>query len=159
NQSVLALYGYSREEMIGMPLEPLVAPDDRESALAAQRPDRPDRDRVGLRRTLRRDGTLVEVELTNFAVTYAGRPARLVVGQAVTERRRLHAEVGRAADEWRRTFDAADPGLLILDGDDRVTRSNRSARELADGADVAGRALADLGPREPWASAAAAVRA
>src|SRR5262249_60731767 len=67
--------------------------------------------------------------------------------------------VDRGGAEWRRTVDAAGPGLLLLDGDDRVTRSNRSARERADGADVAGRALADLGPREPWASAAAAVRA
>jgi PAS domain S-box-containing protein len=159
NQAVLSLYGYSREEMLGTALDRLVVPEERDRARAAQRADRPDRDQVGIRRTLRRDGTVLEVEITNFAVTFAGRPARLVVGHDVTVQRRLHAEVERAADEWRRTFDAADAGLLILDEADRVTRLNRSARELAGGDEIAGRTLADLGPGEPWISAGVAVQA
>ena len=60
----------------------------------------------------------------------------------------------RAAEEWRRTFDAIDDLVVVLDTSCRVKRANRAAHQLCGAAlgDMNGKVLAALAPGEPWAS-------
>jgi PAS domain S-box-containing protein len=58
-----------------------------------------------------------------------------------------------AASEWRRTFDAIDSPVMILDLEGRMVRANATVRALlgqgaADG--VTGRIVTSLGRGEPW---------
>ena len=83
------------------------------------------------------------------AVTYVSGPAR-----DVTRRKRLESDLRRAAFEWRETFDGLPLGVVVVDGDGRVVRANRTAVEHSGRASL-GRphrhaALAELGPGEPW---------
>jgi PAS domain S-box-containing protein len=161
NQAALSLYGYTREAFLSLRVAQVIVPEELEAVLAAQRPDRPEREHVGVRRTRRSDGAVVEVDVTNMAVTFGDRPARLVVAYDVTEQRRLQTALERAADEWRRTFDAADVALLILDAAGQVTRVNRAARDLLgrDYSEIVDHAVEDLGPATPWPTARALVAA
>jgi len=96
--------------------------------------------------------------------TLAGEePSALVLLENVTDRRRIEEEqlglrlaLGKAASEWRATFDAIDIPIFILDEDSRITRLNRAARDLvgAPFRNILGHRLDDLGPGEPWSSAA-----
>ncbi|RJP17936.1 MAG: PAS domain S-box protein [Deltaproteobacteria bacterium] len=52
------------------------------------------------------------------------------VARDITERKRAAAEVTRAAQEWQRTFDATNDAIWILDGDQCVVRSNRTAERF-----------------------------
>jgi PAS domain S-box-containing protein len=78
----------------------------------------------------------------------------LGTGTDVTERRRLEADLRRAAFEWRETFDGLSLGVVVVDGEGRVVRGNRAA------VDESGRAWSELietpldalGPGEPWAA-------
>jgi len=79
----------------------------------------------------------------------------LGTGTDVTERRRLEADLRRAALEWRETFDGLPLGVLVVDGDGRVVRGNRAAVEHSGRTSWA--ALIDtpldrLGPGQPWAA-------
>lgn len=84
------------------------------------------------------------------AVTYV-----LGTGTDVTDRRRLEADLQRAAFEWRATFDGLPLGVVVVDAEGRIVRANRTAVESsgrARWADLIETPLADLGPGEPWAS-------
>lgn len=60
----------------------------------------------------------------------------------------------RAASEWRRTFDAVELPIVIVDEQMNVTRINRAARMLVGKhyAEIIGQPLGDLGSNEPWKS-------
>ena len=63
------------------------------------------------------------------------------------------AALSEAASEWRRTFDAIDSPVMILDLAGRLVRANATVRSLlgqgaADG--VTGRIVTSLGRGEPW---------
>ena len=99
-----------------------------------------------------------------LATLAADEPTALVLLENVTDRRRIEEEqlglrlaLGKAASEWRATFDAIDIPIFILDEDSRITRLNRAARDLVDAPfrDILGHRVDDLGPGEPWSSAAA----
>jgi PAS domain S-box-containing protein len=88
----------------------------------------------------------------------------LGTGTDVTERRRLEADLRRAAIEWRDTFDGLPLGVLVVDAGGRVVRANRTAVELtgrASWSDLLDTPLSALGRGEPWnalAALAAALR-
>jgi len=89
----------------------------------------------------------------------------LGTGTDVTERRRLEADLRRAAYEWRETFDGLPLGVLVVDGSGRTVRANRTAVQHSGRASwpaLIDTPLASFGPNEPWAALgelAAAVRA
>ena len=66
------------------------------------------------------------------------------------------AALAAAASDWRRTFDAIDSAVLILDLEGRLVRANATVQALsgADGESLGGRLLASLGDGEPWQTAA-----
>ena len=89
----------------------------------------------------------------------------LGTGTDVTERRRLEADLRRAAFEWRETFDGLPLGVVVVDTCGRIVRANRTAVEHSgrtSWSDLIDAPLAGLGPDEPWAALgelAASVRA
>ena len=65
------------------------------------------------------------------------------------------AALAAAASDWRRTFDAIDSPVMILDMDGRLLRANATAQALVGHTgDIAGLLLTSLGSGEPWATAA-----
>jgi PAS domain S-box-containing protein len=154
-------FGYSLEELLAMSIADLAPPEDPdiERLRAASGEARPDVLHVGLRRQLRKDGGVVESDLTSLTVTFAGRPARLVLLRDVTaerkaavEQERLRQALETEAAEWQRTVDAVDTAILILDPELRTTRMNRAARDLLGGEYLAGpeRTKEELFNAEPW---------
>lgn len=70
--------------------------------------------------------------------------------------RESEAALTQAASEWRRTFDAIDSPVMILDIQGRLVRANATVRALigkgaADG--VTGRIVTSMGEGEPWETA------
>jgi PAS domain S-box-containing protein len=165
NEAAVRQYGYSREELMRLAVDDLAMPGDPQlRAFKEHRFDPwPAQQALGLRRQRRRDGSLIDVDLTSFALTLAGRAARLVVARDVTaerlaeeERTRLLGVVERAAAEWQRTFDAVQTALLVLDGQGRALRVNGAALSLLEVdafSTVLGRRLTEVQDREPWSTA------
>ena len=79
----------------------------------------------------------------------------LGTGTDVTDRRRLEADLRRAAFEWRETFDGLPLGVVVVDAEGRIVRANRTAVEhsgRASWSELIETPLAALGPGEPWAA-------
>jgi two-component system cell cycle sensor histidine kinase/response regulator CckA len=96
NDAALAQYGYTRDELQGLTIDRLVHPDDWDRLAEALSSIGSGLVGAAPFRHLRKDGSIVEVEVTGHALDFAGRPARLVMALDVTERRRLEERLTRA---------------------------------------------------------------
>jgi PAS domain S-box-containing protein len=94
NDAAIAHYGYSRQEFLSMTITEIRPAQEMPEVMrhiAEARNNPTSRSFGGFKHT-KKDGTLIDVEIANSGITFAGRPARLVLAVDVTERRRLEAQ-------------------------------------------------------------------
>jgi PAS domain S-box-containing protein len=92
NEAAIEDYGYSREEFLAMTIKDLRPPEDVPALLESVAAARA-RDGSGPWRHVKRDGTLIEVEIVSHTVEFRGRRGRLIVVTDVTERQRLQRQL------------------------------------------------------------------
>jgi two-component system, cell cycle sensor histidine kinase and response regulator CckA len=96
NDAAVRQYGYDRSEIQRLTVDRLVHPEDlpRLKDLVPRLPQG-----IGPAqqfRNLRRDGTVIEVEMSGHPIVFRGRPARLILASDVTERRGLEEQLRQA---------------------------------------------------------------
>ncbi|HET6867001.1 MAG TPA: PAS domain S-box protein, partial [Solirubrobacteraceae bacterium] len=92
NSSAVEHYGYSREEFLAMTIKDLRPPED-VPALLESVAGAGFRDGSGPWRHVKRDGTMIEVEVASHVVEFLGRTGRLIVASDVTERQRISRQL------------------------------------------------------------------
>jgi two-component system cell cycle sensor histidine kinase/response regulator CckA len=102
NEAAVRHYGYSRDEFLGMTTEDLRSPDD----IPPQR-DGAARVTGGLGQTdlcryRKKDGTIIDVEVTAHALIFAGGKSELVLANDITERRQTEAALAETEEQLRR---------------------------------------------------------
>ncbi len=95
NQAAVDACGYSMEEFRRMSVPEICPPEDLMTLRAHLAKDRPPREQAGLWRMRRKDGAIIDVEVTSHELAFDGRACRLVLAQDITERRRAEAERAR----------------------------------------------------------------
>jgi two-component system, cell cycle sensor histidine kinase and response regulator CckA len=95
NPAAVAHYGYSRAEFLSMTLADLFLEPDREAVRrsAAQAAAAPGIRRTAEWRQQRKDGGVIDVQLSSHGIDFDARLARLVVALDVTEKRQLEQQV------------------------------------------------------------------
>ena len=146
NNAAIRSYGYSREEFLAMTVKDIRPPEDVPALLeevATAIPEQGGYRPRGQWRHVRKDGSLVYVEVSANDIDFEGQPARLVLVIDVTDRRRLEAQLaetarleamghlaGGIAHDFNNVLTAVNgyADILIgeLEGDERV----ESAREI-----------------------------
>ena len=91
NDAMVQRYGYSEHEFLAMDLADIRPPGDASQLLTylEQRPDHRTGNE-GIWHHMLRDGTVIDVDITTYTLTFRATRARLVVAQDVTER--IHAQ-------------------------------------------------------------------
>lgn len=64
--------------------------------------------------------------------------------QDITERKKMEEELLKAVDAWQATFDSVNDAIWILDGEQRILRSNKAAERIL------GKPLAEMIGRHCW---------
>jgi two-component system, cell cycle sensor histidine kinase and response regulator CckA len=95
NESAVRRYGYSRAEFLAMTIADIRPPDDIPDLLANIRSG-PGSQIPRTWRHRRKDGTLIDVEITAGRIVFEGRDASLVLANDVSERQRLERRLGEA---------------------------------------------------------------
>jgi PAS domain S-box-containing protein len=91
NDAAVAHYGYSRGEFLGMTIKDIRPAEDVPRFLECfSRPGRGNGP-VGVWRHCKKNGAVIEVEISSHELLFAGRPARLALAHDITERRRVEA--------------------------------------------------------------------
>ena len=96
NDAALRQYGYRADEIVGLSIEQLVHPADLPRLLAAVPRFSHGLDGAASFRHVRRDGAILEVEVTGHEIDWGGRPARVVMAVDVTGRRQLEQQLRQA---------------------------------------------------------------
>jgi len=130
NAAALREYGYSREEFLGMTLRD-IRPAEDVPALLEHVDAAPDaiESSAGWRH-LRKDKSLMAVEIISHPLRFLGRPARLVLAWDVTERKRAGEDLRRAHDELRALVEASPQAIVSLDPAFRVQSWPGSAQRM-----------------------------
>ncbi|HEV8266737.1 MAG TPA: ATP-binding protein, partial [Thermoanaerobaculia bacterium] len=96
NENALALYGYTRDEMLALSLLDLHPSEGRERFRAAMEGTHGAVKSVGVFPQLRKDGALIQADVTTHDLTFSGRRARMALAVDVTERNRLEDQLRQA---------------------------------------------------------------
>ena len=127
NEEAVLRYGWTREEFLSMTVAE-IRPQEDTSRLRdhmAQINSAGGRD-SSIWRHRRKDGALFDVEITSHRIVFEGRPARFVMAQDITERRRTETQLRLAAN----VFDHALEGITITDGEGRILAVNKRFTEI-----------------------------
>jgi PAS domain S-box-containing protein len=98
NAALVRSLGYTSEELKEMTLYDLVAHDRESIDRNVERVLDEGRQFIGERRYRRKDGTLMDVEVSASSVTYGGREIMCVVAHDTTERKRIEGALRRSLD-------------------------------------------------------------
>jgi len=129
NDAAIRHYGFSREEFLGMTIADIRPQEDipkmREALERIV-----DRRGPTVFRHRKKDGTIIDVEITSFEFVSAGRRARLVIAQDITERRRAEEELRRSEERYRELFENAHDLVWTHDLDGRITSMNLAGARI-----------------------------
>jgi PAS domain S-box-containing protein len=130
NDSAVEHYGYSREEFLAMTIADIRPPEDVPRLLDNVAVIPRGLARSGMWRHRRKDGSLIDVEITSSKLRFDDREARLVMANDVTERLRAEQALRESEARFRHFFDAGLVGMAITVPSKRWGRFNKRLCEM-----------------------------
>jgi PAS domain S-box-containing protein len=131
NDAAVVHYGYGRDDFLSMTIED-IRPAEELPRLRAQMARSPEHgvQASGLWTHRRRDGSVIDVDITSHGFDFDGRPARLVLAHDVTERLRAERALRESEERFRATFEQAAVGIAHVAPDGRWLRVNQKLCDI-----------------------------
>jgi PAS domain S-box-containing protein len=126
NDEFTKMFGYSREEAIGRPINELVAPRDLvdEASVVSQRVIHGERVELDTKRR-RKDGTLIDVSILGAPIIHEGEQmGDYAIYRDISERRRAEEELYIQKTYFERLFNSAPEAIVLHDSNDIVVDVN-----------------------------------
>jgi len=130
NEAAIDHYGYSRAEFLGMTLAEIRPPEDVPSLLAAMPWVAEGLHGKELWRHRKKDGTVIEVEVTTHGLTFADRAAFLAHVSDVTDRLRAEQALRASEERYRVLMEFAQDAIFVVDEAGIVAEANAAAERL-----------------------------
>jgi len=103
NQSAIASYGYSREEFLSLTIKNLRPEEDIPSLMESVQKTPHGSKGAGVWKHRKKNGNLINVEISSDGVLFDGKEARLVVATDITERKQIEEQLERRRSELARS--------------------------------------------------------
>jgi PAS domain S-box-containing protein len=126
NDAALRSYGYSREEFLTMSIKDIRPAEDVEATVREVGRLGPGSQSNGVRRHKKKDGTVIDVEVSGHTFALEGKVARLIVAQDITERLRAEQALRRLGAIVEASWDA----IIGTDPEGIVTSWNPGAERI-----------------------------
>jgi PAS domain S-box-containing protein len=126
NDAAVEHYGYSRDEFLAMTLADIRPASEIEKLRAASCRPGPHNGRQGIWKHCKKDGAIIRVEISTHEISFAERPARLVLAHDVTARLEAEAAQARLVSILEATPDFV--GMSNIQG--HPSFLNRAGREM-----------------------------
>ncbi|HXD30891.1 MAG TPA: ATP-binding protein [Pyrinomonadaceae bacterium] len=99
NAAAVAHYGYSRDEFLSFTIKDIRPPEDVPELIAKLSINQQGLDVAGTWRHRKKDGTIIDVDVTSHTVEFGCRPAELVLANDITERKRAEDHLRRTTEQ------------------------------------------------------------
>lgn len=126
NTTAHARLGYSKEELLALPISKLDHPEFAPRV----------HERLGLIRDqgvaifesahLRKDGTTMPVEVNSRLIEYEGRPVYFSIVRDITQRKQAEEKIRRSDEFVRNILNSVDEGFIVVGRDYRILSTNKA---------------------------------
>src|SRR5207244_1044656 len=155
NEGAMRVYGYAREEFLGLTLADLHVSDDVPSLLEHASSPQPELVDAGVWRHRKKGGTIIDVELVSQEILVEGTRALLVMAIDVTDRRRAEEALRRSEYLYRTVASNIPSGTvglfdralryIVVDGAGVLDAAGVSKEALV------GKTIGEVLPADTWA--------
>src|SRR5207248_7813935 len=120
-----SMLGYTAEELLGLTIYDVVAHDPESIDDFLERTRQSKHCQVGERRHRRKDGSLVDVEVSINLISHGDRDILCTVVHDITERKRTERELRESDERYRTVIEQASEAIFIVDADSkRILEAN-----------------------------------
>ncbi|HZT31341.1 MAG TPA: PAS domain S-box protein [Bryobacteraceae bacterium] len=130
NEAASAEYGYRLEEFMGMTIKDIRPPEEVPALLARLAQPGKDLEKRGVQRLRKKNGDIVEAEITAHSLDYLGRAAFLVQARDVTAKRRAEAEAARTSELLRAVSDQIPDAVYVKNRNGKYLLINHAAAQF-----------------------------
>jgi diguanylate cyclase (GGDEF)-like protein/PAS domain S-box-containing protein len=130
NDAAVRHYGWTRREFLAMNIRE-IRPAEELPGLEALLANIDEKRGPRYTRHRRKDGTVLDAEVTSFEFLSAGRRARLVMAQDITERKRAEEELRASEERYRELFENANDLVFTHDLEYRITSVNVAGERVS----------------------------
>jgi two-component system, cell cycle sensor histidine kinase and response regulator CckA len=127
NDAAVADYGYSRDELLSMTIKDIRPAEDVPALLDTIAQSGTGLEARGTWRHVKKDGSVIEVEISTHDLDFAGRPACVVQARDVTEVRRNEAKVAHTSRLLRSVVEGTSDAVFVKDRDGKYLLFNEAA--------------------------------
>lgn len=124
NDAAIRHYGYSRNEFLDMTIRDIRPPEDVQLLSDYLESGNPELDHAGEWRHRKKDGTIINVEITSNRLNFAGRAAEFVLVNDITERKKAETALRISEDRYRDLVDNSHELICTHDLEGRVLSCN-----------------------------------
>lgn len=112
NEAAVRHYGYSREEFMAMTIKDIRPAENVTDLLDAVSKPTEEFGKAGVWKQRKKDGTIIEAEISAQTLNFAGRSARLVLANDITERKRAEQALRETEEQLRQSQKLESVGQL-----------------------------------------------
>ena len=128
NEAAVRHYGYSREEFLSMTIKDHCPSEEVPALIKALTQISAKVGPAGIWKTQKKDGSIVDVEITSDLILFSGREAKLVLANDVTERLRAEKALRESEEQYRLLFDRNPHPMWVVDN---ITQGFLAVNEAA----------------------------
>jgi PAS domain S-box-containing protein len=130
NDAMLQFYGYTRKECASMTVKDLRPNEQVPDFLAMLAGPAGLANRASVTQHRKKDGTIVDVEITSHRIMVGEKNARFVLANDITRRRQAEEALRQQEEKYRDLFENANDAIFIVDSELRYRDVNKKAVEL-----------------------------
>jgi len=129
NEAAIKHYGYTRDEFLSMTLKDIRPDEDIPKLLENIQTSKDSFQKSNCWRHKKKDGTIIEVEITSHSIIWNEKPARVVSVNDITEKK-LSEEILRESEEKFRTVANMNSAAIIIYKDPKFLYVNPAATSI-----------------------------
>ena len=130
NDAAARLYGYTKEELLHMDVKVFRIPEDRDLQLQGYKDDMSNTTERGVVRHLKKDGTVIFVQIISNDIIFEGRPVRLSLTNDISEKLKAEDSLRQSEANLQTILSTTDTAYASFDRDLRMLAFNPRAAEF-----------------------------
>ena len=126
NDAAIGHYGYSRTEFLSMTAKDIRPPQDVPALIEHVANQKAPSVRAGVWQHRKKDGTIIDVDVTWHRVEFSGHPSFLVLANDITEKRKSETALRESEQRYRENFDNANDLIYTHESGRHFTSLNET---------------------------------